>query len=239
MTLSGEVVEAVRDAYRRHHKPSNLMDAGQFEKGGETQLVLRTPVVRAISAEEFRRLSGAPKREVFEVCNALLDAGFSLVAFDWVRRVRRQWAASDFGTFESWIERHVTGWGACDDICCGPLGMFFFDFPSTVRKSRRWARSENMWFRRASAVALIYSLRRGAQLEEAFQRADLLLLDPEDLVQKGYGWMLKEATKSFPDEVFWFVMDRRDCMPRTALRYAIEKLPQSRRTAAMKRPAKK
>jgi 3-methyladenine DNA glycosylase AlkD len=53
------------------------------------------------------------------------------------------------------------------------------------------------------------------------------------MVQKGYGWMLKVASQSHQNEVFDFVMEHRQGMPRTALRYAIEKMPPERRKTAM------
>ncbi|HKK22035.1 MAG TPA: DNA alkylation repair protein, partial [candidate division Zixibacteria bacterium] len=59
--------------------------------------------------------------------------------------------------------------------------------------------------------------------------------DDDYLVQKGYGWMLKEASQRFPRDIFRFVLERKDRMPRIALRYAIEKLPASQRSQAMKR----
>jgi len=67
--------------------------------------------------------------------------------------------------------------------------------------------------------------------------ADSLLEDQDDLVRKGYGWLLREASKARPDEVFAFVMARRDRMPRVALRCAIELLPPQRRALAMQRPS--
>jgi 3-methyladenine DNA glycosylase AlkD len=60
-------------------------------------------------------------------------------------------------------------------------------------------------------------------------------MDKEDLVQKGYGWMLKEISKNDPMVVFEFVMQRKDRMPRTALRYAIEKLSPELRQQAMRK----
>ena len=68
-----------------------------------------------------------------------------------------------------------------------------------------------------------------------FKTADLLLTDDDDMVQKGYGWMLKEAANRFPNEVFNYVMKNRRDMPRTALRYAIEKYPAAKRKEAMKK----
>jgi 3-methyladenine DNA glycosylase AlkD len=120
-------------------------------------------------------------------------------------------------------------------MCVGTLGEFLFQFPEFVAKTERWATSKDQWLRRGAAVVLIYSVRRGQLLSSVFRVADTLLLDKDDLVQKGYGWMLKEASKSFPREVFNYVMKHKKVMPRTALRYAIEKLPDDLRKKAIKK----
>ncbi|MCK4226746.1 DNA alkylation repair protein, partial [candidate division WOR-3 bacterium] len=86
-----------------------------------------------------------------------------------------------------------------------------------------------------SAVIMIYSIRRERKLKTIFQIADKLLLDEDDLVQKGYGWMLKEASNNYPEEVFDYVMKNKKEMPRTALRYAIEKLSPEFKKEAMKK----
>jgi 3-methyladenine DNA glycosylase AlkD len=78
-------------------------------------------------------------------------------------------------------------------------------------------------------------VRNRLLLDEVFKTADMLLTDDDDMVQKGYGWTLKEASNQFPDEVFRYVMKNKRRMPRTALRYAIEKLPQKMRKEAMKK----
>jgi 3-methyladenine DNA glycosylase AlkD len=84
-------------------------------------------------------------------------------------------------------------------------------------------------------VCLIYSVRRKEHLAEVLETADALLTDQDIMVQKGYGWMLKEASNHYPKEVFDYVMKNRREMPRVALRYAIEKLAPKHRTEAMKR----
>ena len=98
-----------------------------------------------------------------------------------------------------------------------------------------WALSQNRWLRRASAVTLILPARKGMYLKEVFEIADILLIDPDDLVQKGYGWMLKEASKKNQDKIFGYVISKKDVMPRTALRYAIEKMPKEMKAEAMKK----
>ena len=87
----------------------------------------------------------------------------------------------------------------------------------------------------AAAVVLIYSIRRGQNFKAAFQVADALLTDQDDMVQKGYGWMLKEISNHQPALVFDYVMANKRTMPRTSLRYAIEKLEAPLRREAMAR----
>ena len=65
--------------------------------------------------------------------------------------------------------------------------------------------------------------------------AKALLMDNDLMVQKGYGWMLKEASKCHQKQVFDLVMSNKDKMPRTALRYAIELMPKQLKTKAMKK----
>lgn len=88
--------------------------------------------------------------------------------------------------------------------------------------------------RRAAAVSFIYPARKGMYLKDIFEIANVLLLDKEDMVQKGYGWLLKDASVAEPIKVYKFVMGRRREMPRTALRYAIERYPQEMKREAMK-----
>ena len=89
--------------------------------------------------------------------------------------------------------------------------------------------------RRAAAVSLIVPAKNGRFLAEALAIADLLLTDTDDLVQKGYGWLLKEASREHTDGVFCYVMANKQQMPRTALRYAIERMPKDLKAEAMKK----
>jgi 3-methyladenine DNA glycosylase AlkD len=108
-------------------------------------------------------------------------------------------------------------------------------YPDHLSDLKKWALSDNRWVRRASAVSLIIPARHGKFLPDIFQIAVILLIDKDDMVQKGYGWMLKEASKPHQKEVFDFVMTQKAVMPRTALRYAIEKMPPKLKLRAMER----
>jgi 3-methyladenine DNA glycosylase AlkD len=199
---------------------------------------LSTPVVRAISRETFMQVRQYDKARIFDLCEALLSsrsADERTIAFDWAYRCRKSFVEADFACFESWLREYVTGWGPCDDFCSHAFGRLIFQYPALFSHVMPWTASSNRWLRRASAVILIDGLRRGWFVAEAFQIADALLTDGDDMVQKGYGWMLKEASKHAPLQVFDYVMAHKQTMPRTALRYAIEKLEPSLRQRAMRR----
>jgi len=100
--------------------------------------------------------------------------------------------------------------------------------PATLRT--RLARSRNLWRRRIAIVSTHHGIRRG-DASEAYRVADLLRRDEHDLIHKAVGWMLREAGKRCSmDELVAWLRDRQD-LPRTALRYAIERFPPARRKA--------
>ncbi|MGC9399543.1 MAG: DNA alkylation repair protein [Anaerolineae bacterium] len=213
-------------------------DPDNLKGDPETGLWLATPVVRAIGRAHYAEVKALDKEALFDLCETLLETGdgrLRTIAFAWAFRRRRQYAASDFARFERWLRRYVDGWGSCDDVCTHAFGALLYQHPELVPQAQAWTQAENRWLRRAAAVALIYGLRREAHLDAAFEVADLLLTDKDDLVQKGYGWMLKEASKRAPRQVFDYVLAHKNVMPRTALRYAIEKLEPPLRKQAMAR----
>ena len=202
-------------------------------------LGVRTPIVREIGARYFKEVKSLGIDRVLQLCERLLETRLSehrTIAFDWSFRCRRQYRPDHFDVLERWLEVNVDGWGSCDDLCTHALGDFVLQYPEFMPRVMEWTRSDNRWQRRASAVTFIYGARRGKNLEHVFQVADALLMDPDEMVQKGYGWMLKVASKTYQDEVFEYVMRNRKAMPRTALRYAIEKMPEERRHRAMEKP---
>jgi 3-methyladenine DNA glycosylase AlkD len=199
---------------------------------------VKSAVVKKIAAKYFREIKGRDKNEIFFLCEDLLQEGFgeeAFIAFEWSYCLRSQFVPEDFAVFERWVDLYVDNWAKCDTLCNHTLGTFVEMYPQFVDNLAVWARAENRWLRRASAVTLILPARRGLFLKEAFEISDILLEDRDDMVQKGYGWLLKEASKKHQAEVFDYVMRWKAKMPRTALRYAIEKMPVEMKKEAMAR----
>jgi 3-methyladenine DNA glycosylase AlkD len=138
--------------------------------------------------------------------------------------------------FERWLGTYVTNWATCDTLCNHTIGDLVTKYPGKIEELKRWALSPNRWMRRGAAVSLIVPARKGLFLPDVFEIATILLHDSDDMVQKGYGWMLKVASQAHQHQVYGYVMHHRATMPRTALRYAIEKMPPALRSAAMEKP---
>jgi 3-methyladenine DNA glycosylase AlkD len=233
-----KIVLEIDRELRRNIDPAYKKGAERYFKEGITILGVKTPVVRRISSKYFSEVRSMERGEILGICEELLNSRYGehkTIAFDWSYRIRKQFSEDDLSIFECWLKKYVSNWGHCDDLCNHTVGAFMMMYPKEVDRLLSWARSGNRWFRRASAVTLVIPLRKGMFLDEAFRIARILLTDADDLVQKGYGWMLKEASKMFQKDVFSFVMESRGKMPRTALRYAIEKMPAELRKQAMER----
>lgn len=97
------------------------------------------------------------------------------------------------------------------------------------RPIHRLAKSRSMWEQRVAVVATYAFIREG-DLGDTFAVADLLLCHPHDLLHKAVGWMLREAGKKNPDALRAFLRRRSSRMPRTMLRYAIERFPRAERS---------
>jgi len=198
----------------------------------------KTDAVIKLAKEYFREVKPLGKEAVLLLCEDLWQSGYmeeSFIASHWAEALGKEYLPSDFDTLSRWVHQYVSNWASCDTLCNHTVGDFVMKYPATIEQLKQWTQSENRWVRRASAVSLIIPARKGLFLNDIFDIASLLLLDTDDLVQKGYGWMLKAASQAHLNEVYGFVAKNKAVMPRTALRYAIEKMPAEMKAEAMKK----
>lgn len=124
------------------------------------------------------------------------------------------------GLFELYLRRHdrINDWDLVDLAAYYVIGPHLLDRPRDILY--RLAKSQNMWERRTATLATFSFIRRG-QLDDAFAIAELLLDDPEDLVHKAVGWMLRTADGNRP-ALNAFLDKHAARMPRIMLRNALE-----------------
>ncbi len=234
------IVKEVRQKLQDNSSREARESAERFFKQGEKALVygVKSPVVRKLSKDYYKQIKALPKESIFEMCEMLWQSHYleeAAIAFQWSESLYKKYEPSDFTTFENWLDKYVDNWASCDGFCNHTVGSFVMMYPEHITELKRWTSSPNRWLRRGAAVSLIIPAKKGMFLNDIFDIADRLLLDPEDLVQKGYGWMLKVASQPYQKAVFEYMMSKKDVMPRTALRYAIEKMPTELRQEVMKK----
>lgn len=233
-----DVVYQVRHELEERADSSTGQYSGAFFKEEVKSFGVTVPVVTKIAERLFGQIEHLSKDTIFGFCEELLKSGYveeAFVAYTWSDLLHDRYEPQDFVVFEHWLSTYVSNWAECDALCNHTIGTFVEKYPEYVEKLKGWTQSRNRWVRRGAAVTLILPARRGHFLVDVLEIADKLLLDKDDLVQKGYGWMLKEESKKHQQEVFSYVIKHKSVMPRTALRYAIEKMPPELRKEAMKK----
>jgi 3-methyladenine DNA glycosylase AlkD len=209
-----------------------------FFKEEIRQIGVKVPLVEKIGKNIFDSIPEKNKPLVFDLCERLWQTGYieeAFIACQYSYYIRKEYEAGDIRTFENWIDRYVTNWATCDTLCNHTVGELVEKFPELISELKRWAKSENRWKKRAASVTLIIPARHGLFLSDIFEISDILLFDPDDLVQKGYGWMLKAASQAHQQEVYDYVVSKKSVMPRTSYRYALEKMPPELRQIAMEK----
>lgn len=140
----------------------------------------------------------------------------------------------EFRLFSSWLDR-VSSWADHDGLAHYVLAPMVSAQPDRRREVFRWAKSRNRWRRRASCVALIRGVREKMFFPEVVRLSEMLLADDDDMVQKGLGWLLREAAKYNPKRTVPYLMKIRKRAPRLTLRTACETLPVATRKQILRR----
>ncbi len=232
------IIARIRHELESQADPEIQKSSKRFFKEEIRCYGMKTAPVIAIAKKYWKEVQARPKKEIFALCEDLYQSGYmeeSFIVSEWAHSLSGRYERDDFAVFHRWIDTYITNWASCDGFCNHTMGDFLEQYPEYIDELKQWTRSENRWMRRAAAVSLIVPAKHGKFLEGSMEIAGLLLTDADDMVQKGYGWLLKEASRKHTEEIFSYVMKNKRLMPRTALRYAIELMPKELKAAAMKK----
>ena len=223
-------LQALSDDEKREIFPK-FFKAGKGEYGeGDRFLGVTVPNIRVIaklhkdiSLDEIRDLMLSEWHEV-RLCALLIM----------VEKSKKKDEALRQQLFELYLSQtdRINNWDLVDLSCRFIIGEYLLD------KSRdilyQLAQSPLLWDNRIAIVSTYAFIRKG-QLEDTYALSDLMMHHPHDLMHKAIGWMLREAGKRDSDRLYDYVMSHRADMPRTMLRYAIEKFSPAERSILMKR----
>ena len=233
-----KILTNIRKELKKNSEKKTKESFKRFFKEEVVLYGVKSAIVSKIAKKYFKEIKELNKKELFLICEELLKSNYCEEAYivsNWLPKKIDILEKKDIKIFKKWIDLYINNWAKCDGFCNHTIGDLLEKFPEILPEIKSWSKSKNKWLKRASAVSLILPARRGKYLTDVFEISDVLLLDAEDMVLKGYGWLLKEASRKHQKEVLSYVLKHKKIMPRTSLRYAIELMPEELRQKALKK----
>ena len=216
----------------QHANPAQVAGLARFFKTGPGQygegdrfLGIKVPVTREVVKQCWKTRT----REDLEECigsefhEVRLAALLALVEIFKHKKAKRQECVNFYLSHTEFINN----WDLVDLSCYPLLGEWLLDKDRSLLYNLARC-GKTLWEQRIGIVSTMTFIRHG-QLEDTFSIADILLHHPHDLIHKAVGWLLREAGKRDKAALEAFLLPRYQTMPRTMLRYAIEKFPEEER----------
>ncbi|MFC1586434.1 DNA alkylation repair protein [Fibrobacterota bacterium] len=230
----------IRAELKKHSDPKQAKNLQRFFKTGKGEygegdrfLGLKVPAQRKIAAR-FRDIS---LKDTIGLLHSSIHEHRLTALFILVGKYKKADEAGRKEIYTSYLKntRYINNWDLVDSSAPHIVGNYLLDKDRKVLY--RLARSRDLWERRISVLATFAFIMAG-QLEDVFAIAEILLKDNHDLIHKAVGWMLREAGKRVSqDEEENFLQKHYRNMPRTMLRYAIERFDDRKRKFYMKKPS--
>jgi 3-methyladenine DNA glycosylase AlkD len=217
--------------------PDELKKIQRYFKSGEGQYAegdkfigVRMGQIFAL-AKEFMEMPPSEIEKLLESPIHEVRVG-AVSIMDWQARDKKTPDERRKELFDLYIKRHdrINNWDLVDRSAPYVVGGYLFDKPRAILY--KLARSKNIWERRTAIVSTFYFIRKG-EIDDTFKIAELLINDKEDLIHKAVGGWLREAGKKDRQRLLSFLDKYAATMPRTALRYAIERLDKKQRVHYM------
>ena len=206
---------------------------GQYGEG-DRFLGIKVPVTREVVKECWREVS-------FEDLQECMDSEFHEVRLAALLALIQIFSHSKDNptTQQTCVDFYlsntarINNWDLVDLSCYPLLGVWLLDKDRSLLYDLA-RNGKDIWEQRIGIVSTMTFIRNG-QLDDTFAIAEILLHHPHDLIQKAVGWLLREAGKRNKEKLVAFLKPRYTTMPRTMLRYAIEKFPKDERLAYLKK----
>lgn len=208
---------------------------GYFKTGpgeyaeGDRFLGIRVPVIRKLVKE----LHDAPLRTVIALLKSPIHEERLLALLILVRKFENGAEPDKERIYDLYMSNtgYVNNWDLVDLSAPNIVGGYLLE--RSHKPLSKLARSQMIWDRRIAILATFFFIRAGEN-GTALEIAEVLLQDREDLIHKAVGWMLREIGKRDLEAEESFLKTHYHTMPRTMLRYAIERFPENRRQEYLK-----
>lgn len=226
--IKRELIELANPEIAEHSQRFFKTAPGEYGHGDRFRGI-RVPVLRRVA----RKHASSPRRTVLSLLRSAHHEDRLTALLILVHQFQRGDETTQQRIYADYLANtgHINNWDLVDSSAHQIVGGHLRD------RSRaplyQLARSESLWERRIAVIATLHFIKDDDHAD-TFALAEMLLTDPEDLIHKAVGWMLREAGNREPAAEEEFLGRYYRQMPRTMLRYAIEKFPETRRLAYLR-----
>ena len=198
---------------------------------GDVFIGIRNPVLRKEAKKVYKELSlGELQKLMDSEIHEVRLFGLFVLVIKFEREKDEEQKRAIFNFYRENTHR-INNWDLVDCSVHQIVGGWLIDKPKD--QLYEWVESDLLWERRIAMVSTWHFIRN-KELDDTFKLAELLLDDEHDLMHKAVGWMLREAGKKDMDRLKKFLRTHYSDIPRTALRYAIERFPEEERQVYLK-----
>lgn len=226
----------VKTDIRKHAKKKNAEIAQRFFKTGPGEYAegdifigVRVPQVRSV-ARNYRDLKIPVVRKLLRSKYHEERLAALIIMVDRFAREEKEVRKEIYELYLA-NTRFINNWDLVDVSAPGIVGAWLYD--RSRRPLRRLAKSQDLWERRIAILATFWFIRQD-EFDDTLDIASMFLQDEHDLIHKAVGWMLRELGKRDPVTEEAFLKKHYKTMPRTMLRYAIERFPERKRKKYLK-----
>jgi 3-methyladenine DNA glycosylase AlkD len=231
-----------REAVRRlkgQANPLKAEGAQRYFKDAVKAYGISAAEVRSLAAELYKSVKGVwTVTDATALCDILFAAPeleSKAVGALVLCRFKEDFPPSFPGQVKTWLAADLLdNWASVDVFCVEAMGAFLAAHPARITEVKNWAFHPDRWVKRASAVSFIKLAKRDEFLDAIYEVAASLFPVDDDLIHKATGWLLREAGKRDRGRLEAFLFKHGPAVPRTTLRYAIERLPEARRKTLLR-----
>ena len=178
----------------------------------------------------YRENKNISKKELLEILDRLWNSDWHTEKTFSIKLASlniKKFDSRDLGFFKKWLDQ-CTGWDHTDEICASIIGKLLLRYPKIKKHINSWTTSKHLWTRRASLLSYIQSVRKEkTYFPDLFSNIEKLMSEKEFFIRKAIGWILREATKKYPEDVKKFVKKNQSSLSSLSKREALRNIVKS------------
>ena len=229
-----EIAREAIDRLQGFSDPARAAGAERYFKHAVRTFGATSAQVRALATDLYKRIRKRWNvQDAVTLCDLLFpepELESKAIGSLILSRFKKDFPKSLFSRIEGWLAADLlNNWASVDVFCTDGMPALLEKYPELVEDIKKWCFHPNRWVKRASAVSFVKLARKREFLAAIYKISESLFPVPDDLVQKANGWLLRETGKTDEKRLERFLLRHGKAIPRTTVRYAIERFPESKR----------